>query len=148
MSHTTTLKSVIIRDVTALRQASDFLSQNGVNCELKENAAPRMYYGGQQDQCDFVLKLKDGRYDVGFAKQEDGTLSPVFDQWNDYVANELGASCPMPDTPEGRAQHNIGKFFQQYSKFAAMNAAAVQGYTVETSDVDQEGNINLVLAGM
>lgn len=148
MSHTTTLKSVVIRDISALRQAAQSLVPLGVQCHLVENDTPRMYSSRQGDVCDFVLKLDNSSYDVGFSKQKDGTLAPVFDEWNGYVSGELGASCPMPDTREGRAQHQIGKFFQQYAKHAAVNAAAVQGYTVESSDVQKDGSINLVLAGM
>ena len=150
MSHTTRLKSVVIRDVTALRQAAAELKNMGVSCALEENQAPRMYSVAQANECAFVLRLQNGEYDVGFEKQKDGTYVPVFDEFMGYVANEIGAgdSCPMPNTPEGKAQHQIGKFFQQYSKHAAINVAVMQGYTVESALTEKDGTINLVLAGM
>jgi hypothetical protein len=149
MSHTTKLKSVVIRDVAALKAAAAELQANGVKCAIVENAKPRMYFANQHKDCPYVLKL-DGPYDVGFEQQEDGTFVPVFDEHANYVGNVIGAgkSCPMPNTREGRAQHQMGKFFAAYSKHAAVNAAVQQGYFVESSSVDAEGNTHIVLAGM
>lgn len=151
MSHTTTLKAVVIRDVTALRMAVDELKSNGINCDLIENAKPRMYFNNQHSTCDYVLRLNDSKYDVGFDRQADGTYVPVFDEWQNIVAKQLGADvnvCPIPTSKEGKAQHQIGRFFQSYSKHAAVNAAVSQGYMVESSTVDDEGNVHLTLAGM
>lgn len=151
MSHTTTLKAVVIRDVTALRMAVDELKSNGINCDLIENAKPRMYFNNQHSACDYVLRLNDSKYDVGFDRQADGTYVPVFDEWQNIVAKQLGADvnvCPIPTSKEGKAQHQIGRFFQSYSKHAAVNAAVSQGYMVESSTVDDEGNVHLTLANV
>lgn len=151
MSHTTTLKSVAIRDVRALRQAAQKLKSKGVNCELVANSKPRMYSARQSEKCDYVLKLNEGQYDVGFKKQQDGTYAPVFDEYQRHVANQIGADvnvCPMPNSQEGRAQHQIGQFMQAYTEAAAVNAAVAQGYAVENSTVDAEGNVHLTLGGM
>ncbi|QIG76107.1 DUF1257 domain-containing protein [Rhizobium phage RHph_I4] len=145
MSHTTTLKGVQIKDVSALRAAVAELIQQGVNCALLENAKPRMYYGNQHGNCDFVLNLKDSQYDVGFDKQKDGSYAPVFDEWSNHVSSKLGASCPLPNTPEGRAQHQIGKLLQSYQKHVAINAAVMAGYSVAGTEVDDKGNIQLVI---
>ena len=146
MSHTTTLKNVAIRDVRAMRSAAEELAASGINCRLVENESPRMYYPGQQEQCEYVLKLEDGSYDVGFKKQKDGTFAPVLDTWNGHVGRQIGASCPMPNTEEGRAQHAIGKFMQSYSKNAAINAARNQGYNVEGTETDADGNVHVTIA--
>jgi hypothetical protein len=151
MSHTTTLKAVVIRDVTALRQAVDELRDSGTDCVLLENAKPRMYFGNQHGECDYVLRLNNSQYDVGFDRQADGTYVPVFDEWQSIVAKQLGADvnvCPVPTSKEGKAQHQIGRFFQSYSKHAAINAAVSQGYMIESSSVDDDGNVHLTLAGM
>lgn len=142
------MKAVTIKDVAALRAAVADLQAEGVNCSLVENARPRMYYQSQHGTCDYVLKLQ-GKYDVGFDKQADGSYVPVFDEHAYHVANQIGADvnvCPMPTTAEGRAQHQIGKFMSHYAKNAAINAAVADGYCVESSYVDETGSLQLVLA--
>ena len=148
MSHTTSIKGVNIKDVSAMRAAVQTLKNNGIRCDLLENARPRMYYADQHGNCDFVLKLHDGQYDVGFDKQSDGSYNPVFDEWGQHVGKQIGASCPMPNTPEGKAQHQIGQFMQAYAVEAATNAAIAQGYFVESRSVDQQGQVHLTLSGM
>lgn len=151
MSHTTTLKSVVIRDVQAVEQAVAELAKQGISIELLRDAVPRMYYPNQLQKdtgkatADLVLRLNDGRYDVALVKQEDGTYLPVFDTWAGHVSNKLGAACPLPGTPEGNIQHAIGKFGQEYARFAATNAAVSQGYTVESSYMDDKGNYQLAV---
>jgi hypothetical protein len=149
VSHTTTLKGVVIRDTAALQSAVEDLRQSGVKCELLRDTAPRMYFGNQHGKCDFTLKL-EGSYDVGFDKQADGSYVPVFDEHANHVGREIGAgrSCPMPTTPEGRAQHQIGKLMQRYSYHASVNAAVAQGYMVEGTETDEHGNLHLTLVGM
>jgi len=146
MSHTTTLKGVVIRDISALKAAVAELQQKGINCELLEGARPRMYYGNQHGTCDYVLKLKDGQYDIGFDKQENGAYAPVFDEWSNHISSKLGASCPLPSTPEGRAQHQIGQLLQSYQKHMAINAAVAEGYLVESAYTDDKGNVQLTIA--
>ena len=146
MSHTTTLKGVVIKDVAALRAAVAELIVNGVNCELLENARPRMYYATQLSNCDYVLNLKDSQYDVGFDKQQDGSYVPVFDEWSNHVSSKLGASCPLPTTKEGKAQHQIGKLLQSYQKHVAINAAVMAGYSVESAVYDDQNNLQITIA--
>ena len=148
MSHTTTLKGLQIRDVAAMQSAVAELQSQGVKCTLVQSVVPRMYYNNQHKACAYVLRLDDAKYDVGFDLQSDGTYSPVFDEWANIVGGKIGATCPMPRTAEGRAQHQIGRFLQSYAKHATMNAAAAQGYMVESATTDEEGNVHLVLAGM
>lgn len=149
MSHTTTLRGVPFKDVLAMRQAVTKLKARGVNCELLENAKPRMYYAEQGETCDYVLRLHDGKYDVGFQKQKDGTYAPVFDEWGSHVGGQVGADasvCPVPRDAEGRALHQIGQFAQAYSECAAVNAATAAGHVVEGTHTDAEGNVHITLA--
>lgn len=148
MSHTTKLNNVTIRDVSAMQSAVEALRAKGIQCSLVQNAKPRMYYSNQHSNSDYVLKLDNCPYDVGFDKQQDGTYAPVFDEWAGNVGRQLGAACPMPNTPEGRAQHQIGQFMQEYAKAATINQAIAQGYMVEGAETDQEGNVHLTLTGM
>ena len=148
MSHTTTIKSLKFTDPAAMRAAVQELQANGVRCELVENQRPRMYYRGQHAACPYVLKLHDCIYDVGFDRQKDGSFVPAFDEYQGHIGQQIGATCPMPSSQEGRAQHAIGRFSQLYAKHAAINAATAQGYMVESCDTDAQGNLNLVLAGI
>jgi len=134
MSHTTTIKGVKIKDEAAIRSAVQELRSQGININLLENVKPRMYSAAQADAlgvCEYVLHLPDCRYDVALKKQEDGTFAPAFDEWQGHVAGQLGAACPMPNTPEGKAQHQIGKFMQAYGKHAVVNKARNMGQTVQ-----------------
>ncbi len=134
----------------ALYAAATRLRENGVVCEIVENQKPRMYYTAQTETCEYVLKL-EGKFDVGFKAQEDDTYAPMFDEWGKHVGNEIGADvnvCPMPTTQEGRAQHQIGQFMQAYSEAAAVNAAVANGYTIDDTHTDEQGNVHLVLGNV
>jgi hypothetical protein len=148
MSHTTICRNIVIRDVSALKQAAAALKGKGINCKLLENEKPRMYSTGQAPVCDYVLNLSDGKYDVGFQKQKDGTYAPVLDTYQSHVSKQIGATCPMPYTAEGRAQHAIGQFMEEYSKAAVLNAAIQKGFFEESREVDQYGNTHITLSGM
>lgn len=149
MSHTTTIKTVKITNVQALHKAVAELKAKGVNCELVENARPRMYYDHQQVLCPYVLKLPGTKYDVGFEKQEDGSFAPIFDEYQGYVSSQIGAKCALPKTAEGRSQHAIGQLMQGYAKHAAIDAAVSQGYVVEGCMIDPTTHaVHLTIAGI
>lgn len=147
MSHITTLRNIAIKDVQAMRAAVADLKNKGINIDLLENAQPRGYGGRLQPETAFVLKLHDAAYDVGLTKNENGEYVPGFDEWSGAVGEQIGASCPMPDTSEGRAQHCIGQFLQAYGKHAAINAAVAQGMSVESTSTDADGNVHISLIG-
>ena len=148
MSHTTKLNNVVIKDIYALKQAVSALKSKGINCELLENATPRMYSSNQGESCDYVLRLNDGKYDVGFQKQKDGTYVPVLDTWSDHVSNQIGATCPLPNTAEGRGQHAIGQFMHEYSYAAVANAALQKGLIKESETTDANGYVHITYTGM
>lgn len=146
MSHVTKLAGIQIKDVAAIRAAVADLQAKGVQCELVEDAVPRMH--GQREEvavgkCDYVLKLPNGKYDVGFKKQADGSYQAVMDTFGNHVGGQIGASCPMPNTREGQAQHQMGQFMQNYAKHAAMNAARAKGHQVDGCTVDASGKVQL-----
>lgn len=148
MSHTTKISGVKIKDIDALQKAVADLKAKGIDCDLVQNAQPRMYYGSQHGKCDYVLKLNKGDYDVGFDKDKDGAYVPVYDEHMNKVGKHIGATCPMPDTKEGRAQHQIGQLMQGYAKHAAINQAQREGYMVTNSQIDQNGSVVLTIGGM
>jgi pyridoxine 5'-phosphate synthase PdxJ len=152
VSHTTTLKGMKIKDDKAMRDAVDALKQQGINCELLTNVKPRMYYNNQEAACAYVLRLHDGNYDVGFRFDEaTGEYHAVLDTWSGYVAQQIGANpttCPMPTTTEGRTQHAMGRFLQEYGLHAAINAATEDGMIVNGYSKDEKGNYQLELASL
>lgn len=150
MSHTTTIKALAIKDARAIERAAEELQRQGVNCRLERDARPRMYYTRQEEQCDYVLRL-DGAvyngktYDVGFKLQNDGTYKIILDEWGQAVTKQIGAACALPQSSEDRALHAIGRFAQQYGRFAAIHQANAQGYVVENDWIDEDGNVQLEL---
>lgn len=157
MSHTTTVKSVGIRDIEALKQAvADLQSERGINCSLEEgkNIAPRMYYSRQTEELKgktpYVLRLPDAQYDVGFQEMEDGTYAPVTDFFGSSVENQLHSDCGCDKnemTQDQRTTYAIGGLMQRYAKNAAINSAVAQGYEVESVTQDQDtGEVHLSIA--
>lgn len=122
MSHTTTINNVEITDLVALAAAIMELKNNGVDCELLENAVPRAYYQTQQGmgKAPFVLKLNKSRYDVGFYKKEESAgYEARCDLFGRDIQNLLGFD-----------KNPLGKLMRHYSACAITRKAVQQGYYV------------------
>lgn len=173
MSHTTQVKTVPIKDISALKKAIEELKKEGVNITLEEKAIPRMYYvnqlqkhmGLKSDVCDYVIRVNDAYFDVGLVKDEEaGGYTPVFDDYSRKGPNPLsrkgnGAIKKFLGAPftgkvehwSGRRDdteqtlHSIGKLMQSYTKHAAINAAVKAGHTVLGTTKDKDGNVQLRL---
>lgn len=143
MSHTSTVKSVPIRDVGALKAAVAELRQS-IGCRLEENTRPRAYYSDQIAVCPYVLRLDNSRYDVGFVLQADGSYLPQFDDWGGDIGRQIGA---QNNRLERDPATSIGRLSQLYTKHSAINAAIAQGYLVESCEQDAAGNLQLTVAG-
>lgn len=147
MSHTTTLKTVSLNNVTALQEAVEFLKSQGVKCDLKQDIKPRMYYQDQYAKCDYVLQLHNSPYDVGFAKQKDGTYLPVFDSWNGHIQKEIGmpSTCPVPKTEEERAAAVVSRLLDCYAVHAAKTTLEESGtyYAYEVGYDKTDGSYTL-----
>lgn len=144
MSHTTAITSVVFTDIAALKQAVVELKSSGVNCELLENAKPRAYYSAQEGmgQADYVLKLNDSRYDVGFYKdKEAGGYVARTDLFGGDVQRQLGAQAQGTESPQQAA---LGKLYQGYAINAATRQAARQGYRVRRV-TKADGTVQLVM---
>lgn len=148
MSHTSTIKAIKIVSISALRSAVEELASSGVKCSLLENATPRAYSRGQagMGKADFVLKLDDCPYDVGFYKQGEGKdqhYEARTDFWQGHVARILGAPASKAENAE---QAQMGKLFQKYAINAATEEARRKGLQVRRQTGD-DGSIKLVLTG-
>jgi hypothetical protein len=147
VSHTTVLKTIQIRSISALKEAVEYLKAQGVNCEIVENAKPRMYYANQYETCDYVLKLKDCVYDVGFAKQADGTYVPVFDSWDNAIQKQIGlpSSCKMPTTTEEKQAAAVSRLLDCYAVHAAKEELTNSGeyYSFEVGYEKSDGSYTL-----
>lgn len=143
MSHTTTIESVTISDIYALKSAVAELKQNGINCELIENATPRAYYNNQSglEEAPYVLKLEDCQYDVGFYKRQDGSYEARADFWAGHVEKVLGSPAREGESAD---QARLGKLYQTYAVHAATRKAIEQGYSVNRV-VKDDGTIQLVV---
>lgn len=92
MSHSTTINSVPIRSIAALRKAVKELVAQGISLELEENATPRMYFVDQMQKhfkqpseiCPAVVRVNEAYYDVAFIPDPDnpGALKAAFDDYN------------------------------------------------------------------
>jgi hypothetical protein len=180
MSHTATVSTVPIKDIRALTRCVEELKAKGVNVELVQNAVPRMYYANQirlhlkekgkklqyhpnVEECDYVLKVNDAYYDVGFLKDEKGNLVPLFDDY-DYSSWEvkstqsgkgpirkyIGAKFDAPiEHWSGEKQdteqllHSVGDFLQAYTKHATIYAAEDEGYSLADTSLNEKGELVL-----
>ena len=143
MSHTTSIGSVVISDISALNAAIRELKAEGVNCELLENAVPRAYYEDQPDMglAPIVVKLNDATYDVGLYDNGKGGFEARTDFYGGSVERELGTK----QFEDGeREQAKLGKLFQRYAVCAAENHASMNGYVAQR-DLKADGTIQLVL---
>ena len=174
MSHTTIVKSVPIKSESALREAAKELRRLGIDVELVQNAVPRLYYKDQiqrtlvkdgkkmryhsnVEECDYVLRVKKAYYDIGFLKDVEGNLVPLFDHFpypspysnpNERAEQKalmavLGTPAPPNCKQEDVGQYVIGKFLQSYSLCAATEAFTEAGYSITSSSFNSKGEIVL-----
>lgn len=168
MSHTTTVKSVPIKNLLALNKAIQKLQEEGIKCQLLENVAPRLYYKDQMvrqkkrknEICDLVLSLPECIYDVAFLKKEDGSYEIIFDDYvNQYASGYkykginqvLGKpwkkakthwAGDRADTDETLT--SIGKLLGAYSEMAVREEATAQGYAISDYSMEEDGTVNMV----
>lgn len=145
MSHTTAINAVKITSITALQAAVAELAMNGVPCSLVANEKPRAFFDNQQGMgvADYVLKLTNSKYDVGFYKQDDGSYVARTDFWGGDIQKNLGAA---PSKPERAEQAKMGRLFQLYAVHAATETAKRKGLSVRRIN-GQDGKIKLELMG-
>lgn len=147
MSHTTEIGSIVFTDIAALEAAVKDLNAAGVRCSLVKNAVPRAFYQDQQGmgKADYVLKLDNCRFDVGFYHDEakKGYVART-DLWGGHISAVLGAQAKEG---EDTTQAAMGKLYQAYGVQAVTRQAARQGYSVRKV-VKPDGTISLSVTGM
>lgn len=136
MSHTSTVDTVAVTSVSALRKAVQALQTSGIRAELVEKAAPRLYYPDQlrrkgytSEICDYVVSLPDCYYDIGLRKKPNGNFEPLFDAHPGSTPYHTGGRAPLKQVV-GNSDSAIGQFIQEYSKAATIEAAEAQGFSV------------------
>ena len=146
MSHTSSIKSVKIVSVDALRAAVFELASSGIKCSLIENATPRAYFKDQQGmgKANYVLRLDNANYDVGFYRQEDGSYEPRTDFFGGTVAREIGGQATSSEKQE---QAQMGKLFQAYAIHATIEQARKRGQAVMRHTDPKTGKVMLTVTG-
>lgn len=145
MSHTSTVKSIMIVSITALRSAIAELAAQGIQCSLQEGGRPRAYFPQQQGMgdADFVIKLAQCPYDIGLYKNESGGYEARTDFWGGHIEKALGAPA---STPESAMQAKMGRLFQMYGIHAATEAARKKGHMVRRI-AQADGTVALEVTG-
>lgn len=145
MSHTTAINAIKITDAKHLAKAVEALKAQGIKCSLIANATPRAYFNNQKGMghADFVLKLDDSPYDIGFYKTADGSFEPRTDFHAGHIQRILGARASDPSKAQ---QAQMGKLFQEYGIAGAMDAARKKGYDVRRNTA-ADGTVTLVMTG-
>lgn len=120
------------------------MNEKGIRCELKKDATPRAYYPDQQGlgRAEYVLELKDARFDIGFYQTEGGFEART-DFWGQHVEKVLGVQACSATSKE---QAKLGKMFQAYGIHAAMESARKQGYSVRRAP-GENGAEKLIVTG-
>lgn len=132
MSHTATIKTLMLSDKKAIESAVAELKSKGLKCDLLENAVPRAYYSNQtgMGKADMVVKLHDSKYDVGLYKTDEGYESRC-DFWDGQIERQLGVTAGKDDNHQ---QAKLGKLYNAYAVHAASRAAIQKGYQVTRND--------------
>lgn len=147
MSHTTSITDIVFSDIDALRAAVAELKTKGVNIVLEKGGAPRAYFTNQtgMGDADYVLRLKDSRFDVGLYKNnEKGGYEARTDLFAGEVSRVLGVKQVKGMSLE---RASLGKLYQTYAIHAATRQAVKKGYTVNRIN-SPDGTVKLVVGGM
>jgi ABC-type sugar transport system substrate-binding protein len=146
MSHTTSLRAIVITDEKAIRAAVARLQRQGIPVSLLERVVPRAFFQNQKGMdtpADFVVRCDAARYDIGLYK-ENGAYDARTDLWQGHVASVFGNPTTSTD-PAIRAAAAIGKFTQAYGIEAARADAVRRGLSVR--EVQDGAKVKLVLTG-
>lgn len=145
MSHTSSIRSIKITSITALRSAIEELSLEGIRCSLVEGGTPRAYFTNQagMGKADYVVSLPTCKFDIGLYKGNDGSYEARTDWFGGDIERLFGAPA---STPESSEQARMGKLFQRYAVCAAQEVAKKKGLMTRRV-VKEGGAIALVCTG-
>lgn len=146
MSHTTSISSVRIMSISALRAAVEELRSNGMSIQMSTNKAPRAYYSNQAGMgvAPYVIELPGASYDIGVYPAADGEGYELrTDFFGGTVEKVLGAKASCKEATD---QAKLGRLYQMYAVRATEEQAANDGYQVERS-LAADGSIQLLVTG-
>jgi hypothetical protein len=179
MSHTATVQTAKNKNEQNIADAVAELKRQGVNCDIEYNATPRLWTHNQlardlgrekhpTDECAVVVRLHDAYYDVGFYRNDEGNLIPVFDDYNGpatiphknkgskSVRDVIGAKFAgriehwnglrtESEGNEGSQQlrHSIGRLMQGIHKAQAVRRARSMGHTILGTTTDEKGHVHI-----
>lgn len=146
MSHTTSISSVRIKSISALRAAVEELRSNGMSIQMIADATPRAYYSNQAGMgaAPYVIQLPSANYDIGVYPAADGDGYELrTDLWGGSVERVLGAKASSAATAE---QAKLGRLYQMYAIAATEERASEQGMQVERT-LEADGSIQLLVTG-
>lgn len=148
MSHSTAIKTVTVKSLTALRKAIIQLNKEGVECSLLTNATPRLYYPNQSlnaagdTVAPYVLHLAKCNYDVALVGNTKTGYSPITDFHAGYVGAVLGSQSYRDGKAEARsAEHQLGRFSVAYQSAAIAEVAQRNGHVLQR--ITKDGKIVL-----
>jgi hypothetical protein len=146
MSHTSTVDTVAIKSVSAIQKAVQALQKAGIRATLEAKSTPRLYYkdqlrraGHKSEVCDYVVALADCYYDIGLMRKPNGNFEPLFDKHPGRTPYHTGGSGTLQEVV-GNEANAIGKFIQEYSKAATVEAAEAQGFSVSDIQLTSDGS--------
>ena len=128
MSHTTTVKSVKVTNVQAMRRAVEALNAaQGTNYVFTDNGHCQLW--GTKKSCAFTITVPGVRMglNVGFEGNEAEGYTPVFDAHGGWIAEHLGGGRSLAKTPDEINLSNIGKLMHQYSLEVVRTVAGEAG---------------------
>jgi hypothetical protein len=128
MSHFTEVKTKI-KNKERLKKV---LSSKGFEIEEDSNGVEVRGYFGDTIKAEFKILTKS-HYDIGFVKDDQGNYEAVGD-W------EL-----MPKVSGIEQTSFINEISQSYAIKTVEEMAEEKGYSLEMGDVDEEGNIQMVV---
>lgn len=130
MSQTTVVEDAAITNPHILKKAVEMLIEQGIDCKLHENLVPTMYFQRQSDEigvCDYVLRMKKCKYDVGF-KFNGKNFDIYYDDHDKKVRNVIGRPITTGETAETLEKGNISKLKTAYS-VALLKATVKKGHS-------------------
>lgn len=127
MSHFTTIKTVIREQVVL----EDSLRQLHYDFKVGEALAIRGYQGNRTTGQ--VVVNTGSNYDIGFQRQEDRSFAVCADWWGVQGNTRL------------RQEDFLREVNQTYSHLAVKRQVLEQGYVIETEQVLENGEIELVV---
>lgn len=147
MSHTTTVKSVIIKDLNALEQAVHSINKlEGMSLSFRRNGKVRLWSESRDVAASIDIPGVGQGLNVGFEGNQKIGYTPIFDAHGGWIAEYLGAGQHIAKTTEEKNLSNIGKLMQAYAAEVVRGEAMDLGLLVEEDFDPETGQVVLNIA--